>query len=63
MYVSPQDTNDRGVRNAEIAFINEYGTRKQAPRPFIQRANEKAGQAACQAQAAVYDRWLKEKEL
>ena len=26
---------NKRVRNAEIAFVNEYGTRHQQPRPFI----------------------------
>lgn len=35
----------KSTRNAEIAFVNEYGTRKQSARPFIGQAltmNEKA---------------------
>lgn len=34
------------VRNAEIAFVNEYGTRNQRARPFI-------GQAMTQNEAAI----------
>ena len=34
------------VRNAEIAFVNEYGTRHQRARPFI-------GQAMTQNEAAI----------
>lgn len=34
------------VRNAEIAFVNEYGTRHQLARPFI-------GQAMTQNEAAI----------
>lgn len=36
------------VRNAEIAFVNEYGTRKQRARPFI-------GQAMTQNEKAIVD--------
>lgn len=44
-------TRSRGrkrVRNAEIAFINEYGTREQNARPFI-------GQAMTQNEKAIVD--------
>lgn len=44
-------TRSRGrkrVRNAEIAFVNEYGSRKQRARPFI-------GQAMTQNEKAIVD--------
>ena len=44
-------TRPRGrkrVRNAEIAFVNEYGSRKQKARPFI-------GQAITQGEKAIID--------
>ena len=51
----------RTTSNAEIAFLNEYGKRGQPPRPFIQQANEKCRDAAIDAAAKVYDKWLESK--
>ena len=45
-YVTFFGTRTRGrtkTRNAEIAFINEYGKRGQAPRPFIRNTVEQYG--------------------
>lgn len=73
IYVYPQGTRIRGdgkdgkpvrVRNAEIAFINEYGTRRrQTARPFVRYGNESSAEETTQAQAAVYYRWLESKGL
>ncbi len=69
LYVAPQGSVTRGkrkkrtVRLAEIAFINEYGTHKQAPRPFIASANEKAAPEAAKAAEKLYDEFLKRKGL
>lgn len=51
------------VRNAEIAFINEYGRRGQAPRPAIQTANELAAGKATEAGEKVYQAYLDSKNL
>lgn len=66
IYITPSGTRRRGkqtVRNAEIAFINEYGDRKQRARPFIRDANEASAEATTQAGFEVYDKWLKSKNL
>ena len=72
IYIYPQGTRVRGkgengkpvrVRNAEIAFINEYGTRRQAARPFVLQGNETSAEETTQAQATVYYRWLETKGL
>lgn len=48
------------TRNAEIAFINEYGKRGQAPRPFIRLAAETAGdEIAAAGEKVVGDWWEK----
>lgn len=60
IYVTPHGRNEKGERNAAVAFINEYGKRGQAPRPFIAAANEAA---ATPAVAKVYDEFLKSKGL
>lgn len=63
MYVYPQGTNEQGNRNAEVAFINEFGKHGQPARPFIKTANEEAADSAVEAAAKVYDKYLKSKNL
>lgn len=66
IYVYPQGSRKRGkktTRNAEIAFIAEYGRRKQKARPFIRDANESCAEQTTQAAAKIYDSWLKSKNL
>ena len=66
IHITPTGTRKRGkkrVRNAEIAFVNEYGKKNQKARPFIRTANEKSAEATTQAGMAVYDRFLKSKNL
>lgn len=64
IYITVKGTRTRGknkkstTRNAEIAFVNEFGKRGQPPRPFIQRANEQCKDAAIEAAAKEYDKWL-----
>ena len=68
IYVYPRGTRTRGangrlVRNGEIAFVNEYGTRSQRARPFIRDANESSAEATTEAAASVYDSFLRSKNL
>lgn len=49
------------TRNAEIAFLNEYGTRTINARNFVRTAHQKSEAAATEAAAAVYNRWLESK--
>ena len=49
--------------NAEIAFLNEYGTRTINARHFIMIANDKSEKKATEAALEVYDRFLKSKDL
>lgn len=54
-------TRPRGrkrVRNAEIAFINEYGTRKQRARPFIGMALTQNEQAIVEPGAKILGDWI-----
>lgn len=51
------------TRNAEIAFLNEYGTRTINARNFVWVATKKSEAAATEAAAAVYNRWLESKGL
>lgn len=65
LYVTPQGVNDKGVRNAEVAFINEFGAPERGipARPFISTACENAADAAAEAAAKIYDKYLKSKNL
>lgn len=66
IYVTPSGSRKRGntvVRNAEIAFVNEYGTRDQSARPFIKDANETSAEATTEAAAAIYFKWQEDKGL
>ena len=51
------------VSNAEIAFLNEYGTRTINARNFVWRANQGSSEEALKASAEVYDAFLKSKNL
>lgn len=46
------------TRNAEIAFINEYGKRGQEARPFIGTAMSQAEKAITDAGAEVLGDWI-----
>lgn len=66
--VYPQGTRKRGgriIRNAEIAFINEYGAPKKriAARPAIDTANKKNEREAVDAGERVYHSYLDSKNL
>jgi len=66
--IYPQGTRKRGkkqVRNAEIAFINEYGAPGQgiAARPAINTANKKKEQEAVEAAERAYHAYLDSKNL
>ena len=56
-------TDARGTRNAEVAFINEYGKRGQPARPAIRDANERKGQEAVDAGEKAYNAYLDSKKL
>lgn len=51
------------TRNAEIAFVNEYGKTGMPARNFIRTANEQSAAASTQAAATVYDQYLQSKGL
>lgn len=65
IYVYPKGTRTDGNRRgiAEVAFVNEFGTSEQAARPFIRTANEKSADAAVEAAAREYDKYLQSKNL
>lgn len=69
LYVAPTGSRTRGkkkpraTRNAEIAFVNEFGTRTIHARGFLAKANEASAAAVEKAEFDVYDKWLKSKNL
>lgn len=66
LYVTPAGSRIRGKKktsNAEIAFLNEYGTKKQKARPFMRDANERSAEAATKAAAEIYYRWQESRGL
>lgn len=52
----------KSTRNAEIAFVNEYGKRSQQARPFVGQAIEQSADAIANAGAEVLLEWT-EKEF
>jgi hypothetical protein len=64
-YVYPRGINEKGERNAAVAFINEFGAPQRGiqARPFIQTANELSADEAVKAAEDVYDKYLKSKNL
>lgn len=46
------------TRNAEIAFINEFGKKNFPARQFIKKANEKSADKASNAGADVLHNWI-----
>lgn len=52
-----------GNRLAEIAFINEFGKKKQPARPFIRTSNDKAADPAADAARKVLDDYLDKQGL
>ena len=66
LYITPTGSRKRGktvTRNAEIAFLNEFGTKTIQARNFLRKANEKSADAAVAAEYEVYNRFLTEKGL
>lgn len=65
LYLTPSGTRENGVRNAEVAFVQEFGARGRniPPRQWMRKANESAADEAVQAAAQVYDRHLRSKNL
>ena len=50
------------VRNAEVAFVNEYGvpSKEIAPRQFIRKAQEDAAEPATEAATRVFDEYMEQ---
>lgn len=66
LYITPTGSRTRGKkapRNAEIAFVNEFGSKTIHARGFMRAANEKSAAAVEKAEFEVYDKWLTSKDL
>jgi HK97 gp10 family phage protein len=55
--IYPDGKNADGNRNAEVAFINEFGKRGQDARPFMETANEESAGETTEAAAKVLHDW------
>ena len=53
------------VTNSEVGYVHEYGAPRRgiAAKHWMDQANEACASAVEQAELAVYDRWLKSKDL
>lgn len=58
-----QGKDKEGVRYGEIAFINNYGKRGQAARPFFTDGLAAVDQANTETARRIFDDWLKSKNL
>lgn len=66
LYITPVGSRKRGktvTRNAEIAFLNEFGTKTIQARNFLRKANEQSADAATAAEFEVYSHYLEKKGL
>lgn len=65
IYIYPRGITRNGPnktkRNAEVAYVNEYGKKGQLPRPFMRDGAEKAADEATEREEQVYDNYLKSK--
>ena len=61
--IFPQGKNVRGSRNAEVAFINEYGKKGQPARSAIRVATIAKEKEAVEAGEKVYHTYLDSKNL
>ena len=63
--VAPQGKRSDGERNGTVGYVNEFGAphRGIRPRPWMQTALYESADAIVAAEFAVYDKWLKSKNL
>ena len=63
--MTPSGTRENGVRNAEVAFVEEFGAKNRGipAHQWMRRANESAADDAVEAAARVYDQHLEDKGL
>lgn len=61
--VSARGRRKNGVRNSEIAFLNNYGTRHQKARPFWTDAEKASESTMSKISSEIYSDFLKSKNL
>lgn len=61
--IYPHGTNSDGNRNAEVAFINEFGKKNQPARPAIDTANKNKAEQAHGGAEKVYNAFVDSKNL
>lgn len=54
---------EKRIKNNEIAFLVNYGTRKQPARPFFTDALEMSERTIFREQSAIFNKWLESKGL
>lgn len=54
--VYPQGKDRKGVRNAEKAFVAEYGTSKEPARPWMRTANAKCSDEITEKEKEIWDK-------
>ena len=57
--IYPQGKDSKGIRNAEKAFILNYGTKKTAASHWVDDADKASGEPVMQAMTAIWDEHLK----
>ncbi len=67
VYIYPKGSTANGPnktkRNAEVAYINEYGKKNQPPRPFMRDGAERAAGEAVQQEEQKFNDYLTSKGL
>lgn len=56
--IYPQGKDRRGIRNAEKAFINHYGTSRLKATRFIDKADERSGPRVQAAFESIWDKHM-----
>lgn len=63
--IAPYGKRNDGERNGTVGYVSEFGAPGKGikPRPWMQPAIEEAADEIAEAEFAVYDEWLKSKNL
>ncbi len=61
--IYPQGKNRHGIRNAEVAFVQHYGTSKLPATHWVDDADDASGPKVQAAMEKIYDEELKQKGL
>lgn len=61
-FVTFKGKTQKGIRYAEIAFVNNYGRQGQAARPFVTEAAEAAAKPAFEVAEKIYNAWVDAQE-